>query len=153
MRTVGILLQDYPVALSLNKDWTVLDAAVSINRQIREALLHGSVTQFIGRGREEPLDFLYQGELLKMPDFELLTDIDYLEVPGGMAIEPLELQLYEDEDGSWVDIIYDTGLYRSESMERFANIYESVCRLLIAAHSEKKPVRDIIPEVLDIDRK
>lgn len=151
MRTVGILLQDYPVTLSLNKAGTVLDTAASINRQIREALRHGSVTQFIGRGREEPLDFLYQGGLLKMPDFELLTDIDYPEVPGKMAIEPMELQLYEDEDGPWAEIIYDAGLYRSESMERFANIYESVCRLLIAAHSEKRLIRDIIPEVSDID--
>ena len=40
IRTVGLLLRDFPVALSLDKADTVDDAASSINRQIREAIMN-----------------------------------------------------------------------------------------------------------------
>jgi len=47
-------------------------AASSINRQIREAIMHGSITPFIDIKRGEMLDFLYQGDLLEIPDYKEL---------------------------------------------------------------------------------
>ncbi|MBQ9505441.1 MAG: AMP-binding protein [Lachnospiraceae bacterium] len=143
MRTVGLLLRDFPVDLSLDKVDTIRAAVSSINRQIREAILHGSFTPFADG---EPLDFLYQGDLFKTRDYEELIDIDSPETQEETAMEPIELHVYEDDDGSRLHILYDAGLYRKESMNRFATIFESVCRLLMADGSEARAVRDIISE-------
>ncbi|MBO6215986.1 MAG: AMP-binding protein, partial [Lachnospiraceae bacterium] len=97
IRTVGLLLRDFPVDLSLDKVDTVRAAASSINRQIREAILHGSFTPFADG---EPLDFLYQGDLFKTRDYEELIDIDSPETQEETAMEPIELHVYEDDDGS-----------------------------------------------------
>ncbi len=61
-------------------------------------------------------------------------------------MEPIELHVYEDDDGSRLHILYDAGLYRPESMDRFAKIFESVCRLLMADGCEARATRDIISE-------
>ena len=147
IRTVGLLLRDFPVALSLDKADTVDDAASSINRQIREAIMHGSITPFIDIKRGEMLDFLYQGDLLEIPDYKELIGIDTPGTQDETAIEPIELQVYEDEKGSRLQILYDAGLYRRESMDRFAMLFESVCSLLLKDTSGDMHTRDIVREV------
>ena len=144
LRTVGLLIRDFPVALSLDKADTIADAASSINRQIREALLHGSFTPFADG---EPLDFLYLGDLLKIPDYEELIGIDTPGTQEETAMEPIELYLYEDEEGSRLQILYDAGLYRRESMKRFAGIYESICCQLFKDESTEMNTRDVVLKV------
>lgn len=41
----------------------------------------------------------------------------------------------------------DAGLYRRESMDRFAMLFESVCSLLLKDTSEDMHTRDIVREV------
>lgn len=147
IRTVGLLLRDFPVALSLDEADTLRTAASSINRQIREAIMHGSITPFIDIKRGELLDFLYQGDLLEIPDYKELIGIDTPGTQDETAIEPIELQVYEDEKGSRLQILYDAGLYRRESMDRFAMLFESVCSLLLKDTSGDMHTRDIIREV------
>ncbi len=146
MRSVGLLLRDYPVELSLDKAETLRDAAAYINRQIREDILHGSVTPFIDISRGELLDFLYQGDLMEIPDFEELIGVDTPGTQEETAIEPIELQLYEDENGSRLQILYDAGLYRKESMNRFAAIFESVCHMLLKDASGDMHTVDVVRE-------
>ncbi|MBO5552328.1 MAG: hypothetical protein J5966_10260 [Lachnospiraceae bacterium] len=146
LRTVGMFLRDFPVALSLDKADTIMAAASSVNRQIREAILHGSVTPFTDVKRGELLDFVYQNDLLEIPDYEELLDFD---TPGSQeetAVTPIELQIFEDEETPALTILYDAGLYRKESMNRFAEILESVCRLLLTNGCETRSTRDIISE-------
>ncbi len=147
LRTVGLLLRDYPVSLSLDEADTLRAAASSINRQIKEDIIHGSLTPFIDLSRGDLLDFLYQSDLLEICDYEELIGID---TPGGLeetAIEPIELQLFEDEEGSRLHIQYDEGLYRRESMKRFAGIFESICLKLIKAGSGELNIKNIVKEI------
>ena len=147
MRTVGLLIRDYPAAFSPDDEDTIAMMAASINRQIRKAILHGSVSPYMQRSKGELFCFLYQGDLLRMPECRQLVDVDFPEVPDKTAIEPLEFHLHEDEDGSWSEIVYDAGMYSPESMHRFAAIYESVCRLLLDKNSGALSVKDVLLKV------
>lgn len=149
LRTVGLLIRDYPVAFSLSCKDTIGTMASSLNRQCREAILHGSVSPYMQRSRGELFCFLYQGELLKAPRCGHLLRMEVPEVPEKTAIEPLEFHLYEDEDGSWARILFDAGMYSVESMRRFETIYESVCRLLLEKNSEDFLAREAILNVLE----
>ena len=144
MRTVGLLIRDYPVAFTLNSEDTLQAMASSLNRQIREAILHGSVSPFMDRSKGEMFCFIYQGDLLEKPDSRQLIRIDYPEVPDKTAIEPLEFHLHEDKEGLRARILYDAGMYTPESMERFAGIYESVCLLLLDNKSAAVTAGDLL---------
>ena len=150
MRTVGLLIRDYPAAFSPDDEDTIGTMAVSINRQIRKAILHGSVSPYMQRSKGELFCFLYQGDLLRMPDSRQLLDVDFPEVPDKTAIEPLEFHLHEDEEGSWSEIVYDAGMYSPESIRRFAAIYEAACRLLLDKNSGALPVKDALRKVRDL---
>lgn len=147
MRTVGLLIRDYPVAFPPGSEDTIGAMAASVNRQVRKAILHGSVSPYMQRSRGEMFCFLYQGDLLRTPDCRQLIRIDFPELPDKMAIEPLECHIYEDEESSWVRLLYDAGMYRPESMHRFETIFESVCRLLLEKNSETLSAGDIILKV------
>ena len=87
-----------------------------------------------------------QNDLLEIPDYEELLDFD---TPGSQeetAVTPIELQIFEDEETPALTILYDAGLYRKESMNRFAEILGSVCRLLLTNGCETRSTRDIISE-------
>ena len=147
MRTVGLLIRDYPAAFSLSSEDIVGTLAASVNRQVREAILHGSVSPYMQRSRGEMFCFLYQGDLLRTPDSRQLIRIDFPALPDKTAIEPFELHIHEDEKGSSARILYDGGMYRPESMHRFEIIFESVCRLLLEKNSETLSAGDIIRKV------
>ena len=131
MRTVGLMIRDYPVALTLGDDDTVRSLAQDLGSQLREAVIHGSVSPFMKRSEGELLCFLYQGDLFNVPDDRRLMDVDYPETSGQGAIEPLELKIYEEDEETRLELNYDGGIYYPESMERFAAIYSRVCETLI----------------------
>lgn len=147
MRTVGLLIRDYPAAFSPESGDTIGALAASVNRQVREAILHGSVSPYMERSRGEMLCFLYQGDLLRMPDCSRLLRIDFPEFPDKRAIEPMEFHLHEDEEGPWARILYDAGMYRPESMHRYEAVFASVCRLLLDKNSETLSAREVIRKV------
>jgi hypothetical protein len=131
MRTVGLMIRDYPVALTLGDDDTVRSLAQDLGSQLREAVIHGSVSPFMKRSEGELLCFLYQGDLFNVPDDRRLMDVDYPEISGQGAIEPLELKIYEEDEETRLELNYDGGIYYPESMERFAAIYSRVCETFI----------------------
>ena len=131
MRTVGLLIRDYPVALTFKESDTVKSLAGALGNQLREAVIHGSVSPFMKRSEKELLCFLYQDGLLSVPDSEYLVGVDYPVVSGKGAIEPLELKVYEDGEKTRLELSYDGGIYKPESMERFKKIYSRVCEILI----------------------
>ena len=147
LRTVGLLIRDFPVAISLNREAALQAAVSSLNRQIREALLHGSLTPFSDRSRGEVTDFLYQGDLVKKAVSGPLRAIEFPLIPEKTAIEAFELYVYEDEEGSRLRILYDAGMYKPESMERFARLYEGVCSLLLEQQGRGLTVKDILRRV------
>ncbi len=144
MRTAGLLIRDYPVAVRMSDTDTVGSLAASLSRQLREAVMHGSVSPFMNRDDREMLCFLYQGDLLDAPDDDLLKGVEYPEREGQAAIEPLELNIYEDEEGTKVELNYDAGIYLPGSIERFGRIYDAVCRLMIDENSKDIPAADIL---------
>ncbi len=144
LRSAGLLIRDYPTAFIIREDDNVRSLAASLGRQLREALMHGSVSPFMKRSEKELLCFLYQGNLLDIPESEYLMDVDYPEPADNAAIEPLELKVYEDKEGTQIELNYDAGIYLEESMERFERIYEAVCRLLISEGSGSMSAFDIV---------
>lgn len=144
LRTVGMLIRDYPIAFSVREEDTLSTMAASVNRQVREAILHGSVSPFMERSQGELFCFLYQGDLLRKPDSRQLVRIDFPEITGKNAIEPMEFHLHEDENGSWVRILYDRGMYKPESMYDFEALFESACLLLLDKNSGALSVNDVL---------
>lgn len=149
LRSAGLLIRDYPAAFIIKEDDNVRSLAASLGRQLREALMHGSVSPFMKRSEKELLCFLYQGDLLDIPESEYLMDVDYPEPADNAAIEPLELKVYEDKEGTQIELNYDAGIYLEESMERFERIYEAVCRLLISEGSGSMSAYDIVRKTAD----
>ena len=72
--------------------------------------------------------FLYQGNILDQLDSKLLLDIEAAEEETlRTAIEPMEIELYEEEGKPQALICYDSGLYKESSMERFGKIFNDMC--------------------------
>ncbi len=152
MRAAGLLIRDYPVAFGIKEDDTVRSLAADLGRQLREAVMHGSVSPFMKRDDREMLCFLYQGDLLDAPEDDMLMGVDYPKREEQAAIEPLELNIYEDEEGTKVELNYDAGIYLPESIERFGKIYDAVCTLLISEKSGDTNAADIIRRSADKSR-
>lgn len=147
MRTVGLLIRDYPAAMSMARDVSVKTLAAKLSKQQSAAILHGSVSPFMERGKDEMLCFLYQGKLMEEPEKAYLKEIDYPEAAEQTAIEPLELKIYEDGDSASMEINYDAGMYSKESMERFVKIYDVLCHRLLEEHSEDMIALDLVKRV------
>ena len=144
MRTVGLMIRDFPVALCTGRDVTLKSLARDLVNQQKSAILHGSVSPFMERGRDEMLCFLYQGRLMEEPERPYLMGIDYPTAREQTAIEPLELKIYEEGELSSVEINYDAGMYRQDSMESFLGIYAEVCRILLRDGSENLQAGEIV---------
>ena len=99
----------------------------------------------MNREVEPLLCILYQGDLMDETDIPLLLDIDTSNgSTDRAAIEPMEIELYDGRNSVEAMICYDSGLYRRESVERFAKIFARICAFLAKDGSETCRVSDIL---------
>ena len=145
VRSVGMLLRDYPVAFDFTEDDTVGRAASALAARLREVMLHGSFSPFINDGERE-LCFIHQGSLQEMPESDILTGIDFPDITDAPAEEPVELNVFDGKEGPYVELIYDAGLYRKDSMRVFVMTFEKICLLLLTGGSGKLKTKEIINE-------
>ena len=145
VRSVGLLIRDYPVPFDFNKDDTVSRAARSLSARIREIMLHGSFSPFINDGERE-LCFIHQGVLQEMPESDILTGITFPDIEGAPAEGSVEFNVFDGEEGSFLEVNYDAGLYRKESINKFILIFEKICLLLLDKGSGLIKTREIIDE-------
>ena len=127
---VGMLIKDLPVCFHFGGDVKLNKIVSDTSKQIGEAVIHGGISPFMRRDREL-MCFIYQGALLADVENEIVLDIDSPDTRDRAAIEPLELNVWEDEAGAKFSIFYDTGLYLASSMERFADMYALNCSKLL----------------------
>lgn len=136
-RSVGLLIKDYPAVFHFRKEEKISRAAADLAAQMTAGILHGRVSPFMKRDKEDLLCVLYQGNLLDYTDIPLALDVDVSEgIADRAAIEPMEIQLYEGINGLKAVICYDSGLYSRESAERFGKIFERICVFLAKDGSE-----------------
>lgn len=145
MRTVGLLIRDYPMTFCFGGDDTVADVSSVLTARLRDTILHGNVSPFIRDGKND-LSFVYQGDLQKMPPSEILTDILIPETEGEAVEEPMAINIYEVEENPEAGIDYDGSMYLPGSMERFAEMYERICLLLLEENSRSRRVKEIMDE-------
>ncbi|MBO6150226.1 MAG: AMP-binding protein [Clostridium sp.] len=127
MRTAGLLLRDIPIALQAKAGDTAEQVLSAIRRQVREGVVRGNVSYFMEKPEEKLLCFLYQGDLLDVPERDILTGAEFPDIPASRAEEACEVMLWEKKEGPLLEIHYDAGLYRPESMERYAELFAAAC--------------------------
>ena len=147
MRSVGLFIRDYPVGFHFKKEDSIGQISVELARQLKGDILHGNVSPFMDREKEELLCFLYQGNMMEEPESGILEDADIPDVSGMAAIEPMEFKINENGGQIQYEITFDAGLYRRESMERFGEIYGRICRILMEEGCENRLLGDILPEI------
>ena len=81
---------------------------------------------------------------MENPENDIITDIDILFSDRWAALEPLEISIWEDEEGSRLELSYDSSLYSEEKMAYFADTYIAVCEELLKEDSGNIRVEDLI---------
>lgn len=145
-RTVGMLIFDYPVKFDFEGEDSIKNVCARLSSQFKDGILHGRISPYMERVTDDMLCFLYQGDLLDIPDNGILEDIDFPDIPNQAAIEPMEFKVNECDGEILVEIAYDGGIYLEKSMLRFINIYEDMMKKLLVRDCETLKVSDILPE-------
>lgn len=142
-RTVGLFLLDYPVTFDLKGENGIRDVCARLNEQLRGGILHGRVSPYMDWFTNDMFWFSYQGNILDVPDEDMLEDVDFPDIPDQAASDPMEFRIYDGDDGIFAEIIYDGGIYLEESVLRFIKIYEDVIKKILAGDCEMLRVADI----------
>ena len=144
LRTAGLLTMDLPVELRVNKNTKISELAFETAEQFNSGITNGSVSPFMKKNSPGIPCFIYEGDMWKNPANDIITDIDILFSDRWAALEPLEISIWEDEEGSRLELSYDSSLYSEEKMAYFADTYIAVCEELLKEDSGNIRVEDLI---------
>ena len=143
LRSVGLLYREYPAIFRFRKEDTIGKASAAFSTQLRETMLHADLSYAIIKDVKE-VCFIPQGKLLEIPEEGSLQDARIPEIPGEAVDDTLDMEVFEGEDQFGVEFFYDAGLYRKESMERFAGMFERICLSLTEQESGERRIGEIL---------
>ena len=132
MRTIGLLIRDFPIAVRLTPKMKVVDVLKECRRQIMFAISHGNCQYGMAqKHQEDQLCFMYQGDMYDMEDNHLASSVDILEIPSQGANNILDIEICENSEASSLLLDFDGGKYSAESMEFFAQKFIDSCGLIL----------------------
>ena len=157
MNTIGLLLNDLPVAVHFKKDQMIKDLYADVQKQLSEGIAHNSYPYTtLGKSAvdDDMLCFLYQEDIRdaggEMDDLNIDTIDVRQNTPAAENI--LDVQILDGKSGLELVLDYAASRYKRESMERFSNIFVAVTEVLLSLCDEenatvKKALKKILSKV------
>ena len=132
MRTIGLLIREFPIAIRLTPQMKVVDVLNECRRQIILAISHekcqyGMADDLHG----DELCFLYQGDMYDVDENGLSSSVESLELPSQGANNIFDIEICENTDAASILLDYDGGKYKCESAEKFAQFFIKSCRIIL----------------------
>ncbi len=149
LRTVGLLTIDLPIKLHINKRESVSELVFEIMTQINAGIMNGSFSPFMKNDTPGSTNFIYNGDHLDIQETDLVLDADIIYSKDQAALEPLEISVWENPEGSHLELSYDRGVYSESFIKRFADVFSSACKELIIDDPGNTPVLSLIQRVMD----
>lgn len=143
MSTVGMLLRDLRVSAELHKNMKLSDLYKNVSEQITAGIEHSGYpyTMLSGNSvvRDDVLCFLYQQGLRDSAGGQGDFEIEEVEIRHNRSASEniLDVELLDGEDGLELMLEYNASCYKSESMERFRDIFIAVTETLLAFNDEE----------------
>ncbi len=157
MNSIGLLLNDLPVAVHLRKDQLLKDLYSDVQTQLSEGIAHNSYPYTtLGKTAvdDDMLCFLYQEDIRDAGGEMDDLNIDTIDVKqnASAAENILDVQILDGKDGLELVLDYAASRYKRSSMERFSNIFVATTEVLLSLVDEddatiKKALKKILKKV------
>ncbi len=132
---IGLLLNDLPVAVRLEKKMFISTLYQDVQKQIAGGIEHNSYPYtMLGANAvtDDLVCFLYQEDIRDGGDIEDM-DIETVDIRQNKAASEnvLDIQILDGKDGLGLVLDYASSRYKKESIEKFKDIYIAVTETLL----------------------
>lgn len=137
LRQVGLLIRDLAIAQQLSDSQPVSSFAAETARQREEGMLRPvgvrrdeSARESVQNRRAAQLCFIHQNYLKALREEPGLLSASPMQCTEAEAEEPLELIVWENEEGDLLELQYDKGLCSEKRAQRFLDLYSAILEQL-----------------------
>ena len=137
-RSIGLFYKDFPIAFTIGDKTRLKDLLMQAKEQTLESIAHGNLSYFDRPELYQGHDLfclLYQGDMYSCDKYssfmkKTAESMETDEFPYACGNSP-ELEILESSDEFGFILDYNAAEYKRESMERFMQLFETSCEILL----------------------
>ena len=142
-----MFLKDIPAAFHLNRAMKVSGLLRETAAQIRDGMIHGSVSHWIEERSYRGSDLLcliYQGDLHAYSNETWVAGIEILQDGRAACSNAMDVEVTESRESYGVEVKYNSRLYDKRTVEAFAERLCGLCAKLVQEGASDLTLEEIL---------